>query len=438
MTRSKTFVKQMLNQRPVAEKKTYTSKNELAEETVARVLLTGVLKNQFYRSAEAAAQEAKPLLIERAQKDPEFLLKGACFARSSHMKGMVLVALAALAGSANAAFLGKRETRQAVVALLATFGPNQLIQFVELMKSKQFGRGFGSRPQKWVRAAMETWKPWKVEQNTLKYPSSMNQLVRLVHPRYKDGRAGLIKYVLDGRKSEATGTKQRVVEELKNVWNRKKDTQIVANAMLDHEIPWDVIKGFAGLKGEIATAAMTQMGLSALLLNLRSLDQHGVFDGQGGLTALKMKMNEVKNGRSIPIDFAKPYIHSRNQRVKDILLDAMAETLDVGMGPLEGLKVGLSIDISWSMDGEPLQTAGLLAVPFLKAKSLWLSTFDDKFYEEGVSQNSHNTFFHGHNGSCPKVNGQSPRTQVKRLLGLQAAGATNIALPLAARNTSEP
>jgi len=431
MTSAK-FVKQMLgSQRPNTKNTTgYTSKNELAEETVARVLLTGILQNQFYRSADRAAKEALPLFIDRAQKDPEFLLKGACFARSSHMKGMVLTALAALAGSANPSFLGKQETRQAVVALLSTFGPNQLIQFVELMKSKTFGRGFGSRPQKWVRAAMESWKPWKVEQNTLKYPTAMNQLVRLVHPRYKDVRAGLITYVLDGRKKDATGNKQRVVEELKNVWGRKQDDSIVANAMLDHEIPWDVVKGFAGLKGKIATAAMTQMGLSALLLNLRSLDQHGVFDNAGGLTALKMKMNEVKNGRSIPIDFAKPYIHSRNQRVKDILLDAMAETLDVSMGPLEGLRVGLSVDISWSMNGEPLQTAGLLSVPFLKAKSLWFSTFDDKFYEEGVTHRSHNTLFHGHSGSCPKIRGLAPRTQVQHLLGLQAAGATNIALPL--------
>jgi 60 kDa SS-A/Ro ribonucleoprotein len=421
------FVKQMLGDvRPNVNVDQYLTQNELPEEAVARVLLTGILKNQFYRSADDAAKEALPLLVERAQKDPEFLLKAACVARNSHMKGMVKVALAAILGSAKEAFLEKDITRDAAIALLSTFHPGQLIQFVELIKSKQFGRGFGSRPQKLVRAAMEKWGYKKLENYTLKYPTALNQLVRLVHPRYKDGRGGLIKYILDGRKTEGTGEKQRVVEELKSI----HDTSVIATQMLDYEIPWDVVKGFAGLKGDIATAAMTQMGLTALLLNIRSLEQHGVFNTPQGLTALKLKMKEVQNGRAIPLDFAKPYIHATNQRIKDILLDAMVDTLDVDMGVLGDLDIGVSVDISWSMNGETLQTAGLLAVPFLKARNLWFTTFDDGFYEEGVSRKSHNTFLHGHHGNCPKIKGLSRKEQVKNLLGMQAAGATNIALPI--------
>jgi hypothetical protein len=82
------------------------------------------------------------------------------------------------------------------------------------------------------------------------------------------------------------------------------------------------------------------------------------------------------------------------------------------------------------MNGETLQTAGLLAVPFLKARNLWFTTFDDGFYEEGVSRKSHNTFLHGRHGNCPKIKGLSRKEQVKNLLGMQAAGATNIALPI--------
>src|SRR5690606_34710968 len=391
---SANFVKQMLgSSHPNVKVDSYLSKNELPEEAVARVLLTGILKNQFYRSADDAAKEALPLLIERAQKDPEFLLKAACLARNTHMKGMVKVALAAIAGSSDERFLVKDINRNAAVALLATFHPGQLIQFVELMKSKSFGRGFGSRPQKWVRSAMEAWGYNKLEDYTLKYPTALNQLVRLVHPRYTDGRAGLIKYVLDGRKAEGTGNKQKIVEELKVLPIGQE--KIIANMMLDHSIPWDVVKGFAGLKGEIATASMTQMGLTALLLNIKSLEQHNVFNSNEGLTALKLKMNEVVNGRSIPLDFAKPYIHTSNQRVKEILLDAMVSVLDVDMGPIEGLDVAVSVDISGSMNGETLQTAGLLAVPFLKAKSLWFTTFDTNLYEEGVDRGSSRSMWGG-------------------------------------------
>ena len=420
------FVKQVLgNERSNVNVDQYLSKNELPEETVARVLLTGVLKNQFYRKADDAAKEAVPLLIERAKKDPEFLLKAACVARNSHMKGMVKVALAAISGSAKESFLTKELTRQSAVALLSTFHPGQLIQFVELCKSKQFGRGFGSRPQKWVRAAMERWSPSKLELYTLKYPTALNQLVRLVHPRYTDFRGNLVLYILDGRKKEAKGKKQRIVEKLK----KEDSNQVIANAILDHEIPWDVIKGFAGLSGPIALSAMTQMGLSALLLNIRSLEQHKVFEDNAGLTALKMKMKEVQNGRSIPLDFAKPYIHTGNARIRDILLDAMADTLDVEMGVLEDLKVGVSIDISGSMAGETLQTAGLLAVPFVKAKNLWFTTFDYNLYEEGV-QKARSSVWQYHSGFCPKIKGLSRKDQIKNLLSLRPCGGTNISLPV--------
>lgn len=425
---SANFVKQMLGtSRSNVKVDTYLSKNELPEEAVARVLLTGILKNQFYRSADNAAKEALPLFVERAQKDPEFLLKGACLARNTHMKGMVKVALAAIAGSSDERFLANDVNRDAAIALLATFHPGQLIQFVELMKSKQFGRGFGSRPQKWVRAAMEGWGYKKLEDYTLKYPTALNQLVRLVHPRYVDGRAGLIRYVLDGRKAEATGSKQKIVEEIKKV----QDTKLVANAMLDHSIPWDVVKGFAGLKGEIATASMTQMGLTALLLNIRSLEQHNVFSTDGGLTALKMKMKEVQNGRSIPLDFAKPYIHTSNQRVKDILLSAMVDVLDVDMGAVEGLDVAVSVDISGSMSGETLQTAGLLTIPFLKAKTLWFTTFDTALYEEGVDRATARTsLWGGYGGFCPKIKGLSRKEQVKNLLSMRTAGGTDTSQPI--------
>lgn len=422
---SANFVKQILN----TEKKSivsnyYTSKNELPEESIARILLTGILKNQFYRSIDDATKEVLPLFIDRAIKDPEYLLKAACLARNTHMKGMVKVALAAILGSSNEQFLIRNDVRDSIIALLSTFHPGQLIQFVELIKSKQFGRGFGSRSQKLVRSAMENYGYKKLETYTLKYPSALNQLVRLVHPRYTDGRAGLIKYVLDGHKAEATGEKQKIVEELKTI----KDTKIIANKMLDHEIPWDVIKGFAGLKDEIATAAMTQMGLTALLLNIHSLEEHGVFT-DSGLVALKLKMNEVQNHRSIPIDFAKPYIHTTNERVRDILLDAMVNTLDVNMGMVESLDVAVSIDISGSMEGEALQTAVLMSVPFLNSKNLWFTVFNDNIYEEGVTVKK-NSIWGNSFEFCTKLKNISSKEKIKNLLALRAFGGTNISLPI--------
>ena len=423
------FVRKLIGEdkKKVEKVDSYLSKNEEWQDSVARIMMTGVLKNQFYRSADDSANEALPLIINAAKKDPAFLLKAAAFARDAHMKGMVKLGLAAIAGSANEEFLFREETRQAAVALLKTFHPGQLLQFVELCKSKVCGRGLGARPQKWVRAAMESWKPEKLEEYTLKYPTALNALVRLVHPRYTDARGGLVKYVLDD-KGTAHGAKQKVVDKLKKV-NTSKAT--IAKQMLDHEIPWDVIKGFAGMDDpDLCMAMMTQMGLSALLLNIRSLEQHNVFNSKEGLEALKLKLDEVKLGRSIPIDFAKPYTFATNTKVKGLLVDAIIDSLDVPMSAIEGRDIGVSIDISGSMNGEALQTAGLLAIPFLKAKNLWFTTFDTALYEEGQAIATRMSYNWNQGGKCPKLKGRTRRQQVEALLGLTVAGGTDVSISL--------
>jgi hypothetical protein len=142
-------------------------------------------------------------------------------------------------------------------------------------------------------------------------------------------------------------------------------------------------------------------------------------------------MKEVQNERSIAIDFAKSYIHTSNQAVRDILLDAMAETLNVPMPSIEGKSIGVSIDISGSMLGEPLQTAGLMAVPFLKAKNLWLTTFDTCIYEQGVIRSwSRLNPFRTDQVLCPNVNKMEPRQQVEALLNLHINGGTDCAISI--------
>lgn len=430
------FVKSLIGERPrvTEDNGPYLVKNENLQFSVARVMACGLLKNQFYRSQDAAAKEALHLFKEAARKDPQFLLKAAAFSRSGHMKGMVLLGLASLAGGASDSFLYHK--RDEIIAVLATFGPNQLLQFVELMKSKALGRGFGARPQKWVQMVMESWAPEKLETHTLKYPASIKTLLRLVHPSYKDVRGRLAGYVLDSSPhvpwyghSNPGGRRQRAVERLKF---ENPQPATVAKTMLEYEIPWDVVKGFyAGYNsGDVGLATLTQMGLNALLLNIRSLEQNGVFNDANGRKALKLKLNEVKNGRSIPLDFAKPYLYSSNTQVKNLLVDAIADTLGNKLQAIEGRKIGLSIDVSGSMQGEALLTAGLLAVPFLNARDLWFTTFSDFCHQEGEH---YSRSFYGYDNTklaCPKITGETPQTQIKRLMELRVVGGTALSSPV--------
>ncbi len=429
---SSKFVKSVLSDKKVAPVSNgYISKNEEWKFSVARVMLTGILKNQYYRSAEDQAKEALPLLISAAQKDPEFVLRAACFARDANMKGMLKLGLACVAGQASDDFLARQEVKECASSLLSTFHPGQLIQFVELMKSKQCGRGFGARPQKWVASVMESWSEDKTEQYTLKYPTAFNSLLRLVHPKLDKKNGDLSRYVLtpvkgNKKNGTASGKVQKAVEKLKAGASSKE----IAVGMLDNNIPWDNVKGWAKMDRDVWIACMVQMGLSGLLLNMNALDKHGVFD-KDGIQALKLKMNEVKKGRSIPIDFAKPYIHCSNQDVRNILLDAMADVLTVPMPALEGRSVGVSIDISGSMEGETLQTAGLLAVPFIKSQDLWFTTFDTELWEEGTRARN-GGYWGGEISVCPKIKGLTPRKQIENLLSLRVNGGTNVSVSLQA------
>jgi 60 kDa SS-A/Ro ribonucleoprotein len=434
--KSTQFVQQIIGDKK--KKKTvekiapYLSKNEEPQDALVRIMLTGILKHQYYRTVDEQVKEAIPLILTASKKDPEFLLKAAAFARDNNMKGMVKLALACLSSNAKDDFLSDSFNRNAIISLLGTFHPGQLLQFVELCKSGSLGKGFGSRPQKWVRAVMESWKANKLEDYTLKYPTALNSLLRLVHPRYEtSGRGKIVGYLLSNGK--AAGKKQIAVEKLKKP-NTKSST--IAKSMLENEIPWDVIKGFSGMKDpDICMAMMTQMGLSALLLNIRSLEQHGVFNTKEGLKALELKLDEVKYGRSIPIDFAKPYIYASSAAVKDKIIDGIVAALDVPMPYLEGMRVGVSIDISGSMNGPPLQTAGLVAIPFLKANNLWFTTFDTELYEEGAAGRSHGYYYNqSRNDSvnCPKITGRARKSQIKSLLELKVAGGTNVSASIMA------
>jgi len=434
MSKSTAFVKGLVGdprKKKVATQGPYLKKNEDFRFSIARVILCGLLKNQFYRSKDDLSNEALDLFKKAATEDPAFLLKAAAFSRRGDMKGMVLLAVATLNGLADENFL--TENKEAFVSVLSTFAPNQFLQFVELCKSKKLGRGFGARPQRWVQSVMESWAPERVEDYTLKYPQTIKTLVRLVHPSWPDVRGKLVRYVLDSSpnypkygRSNPFGSKQKAVEKLKSKVSRPAT---VARAMLEYEIPWDVVKGFhAGYNtGDVGLATLTQMGLTALLLNIRSLEQGGVFNDANGLKALKLKLGEVKNGRAIPLDFAKPYLYSSNAKVKSALVDAIVESLDSSLPEIEGSSVAISVDVSGSMGGEPLVTAGLLAVPFLKAKDLWFTTFSDTVHEEGSVGRS---FWGGGRSACPTITNQSRKDQVTKLLGLHTVGGTNSSAPI--------
>lgn len=73
----------------------------------------------------------------------------------------------------------------------------ELRYLTNLLKSRSFGTGLGSRAQKLLRAYMESWSPEGVAFNIEFYVQDFYTLLRLLHPRYKDVRGQMVRKILN-------------------------------------------------------------------------------------------------------------------------------------------------------------------------------------------------------------------------------------------------
>ena len=143
---------------------------------------------------EEHASEAIKLLKFACNKSPKFLLRETVISGGSNMS---ILALAILYAQASEEFLSEKYVKDLVYELLIFKTPPDLLEFVEYLKSKMLGRGFGSRPQKLIRRVMETWQIDTLETYILNHQNDLTDLVRLVHPRYSNYHGELIRLLMD-------------------------------------------------------------------------------------------------------------------------------------------------------------------------------------------------------------------------------------------------
>lgn len=159
------------------------------------ILITGNL-SQPCQDKDEPARRAIEILQKVSRDNPRYLLKAIQDAVEIRVDGMAMVALAILTANAPDSFFQHKKIPATIVSILSFYGPPKLLEYVELLKCKGFGRGFGSRPQKWVRAVMESWSIKNFENYIDNYTIAFYSLLRLVHPRYTGIRGGLIKEIL--------------------------------------------------------------------------------------------------------------------------------------------------------------------------------------------------------------------------------------------------
>lgn len=160
------------------------------EKEARNIIITGTFSGSEEIDSDLITEKAIEILICVAKEDPGVLLAILIDAVEIRMDSMVMLGLAVLTGHADSHFLSSE--KNAILDILCCYGPPKLLDYVELLRTKTFGRGFGTRPQKWIRSVMEFWGVNQVRYFRDANESAFYDLVKLVHPRYYHKRGKII------------------------------------------------------------------------------------------------------------------------------------------------------------------------------------------------------------------------------------------------------
>jgi len=410
----------------------YPAYTHSLEADIARLALTGVIRNRFYSKEAEQAGEMHRLFKQGATHNPEFLLKCAKVARKQNMKLAPKMALAALAALAPNTV---REHDADAIALLSTYHPKQLLEFVDICRNRTFGKGFGSREQRWVRSVLHNVSDERLEEWTLKYRQDLRTLGLLVH--LKRHRPAL-DFCFGGEgKGNPITDKQKAWAELKEI----KDARRWAQRMVDAGVPWDACKAFAPKDPVAHAAMMMNAGPMAVLLNTRSYEEHRVFESDEAVKWYRdWALETLPKARLLPLDILKPVRFVSNRSIKDALLDGMAGLLEKCAAEPTDARVAVLMDVSGSMKGEPLQEQAVMAATvLLSCQPVFAAAFDTQLYMEDGQREVYSASpqWHGycapaHVSPCPRITGRTDWRQLLReLLSMRHYGGTDTGIGIA-------
>lgn len=344
---------------------------------IARLALTGVLGNQFYRKEEDVAKELVEVCRAGAAADPLYLLKAAHVSRENDLKLFPKLAIAAVLARNDLKPATKELVEDVAVKVLSTYSPGQLLEFVETVKQKVFGAGLGRRERRVINKVIEGWKASRLEGYTLSEFSNMNQLFRISHPNL--GSNPLVRYLFGG---EAATERQAALE----VFKTAKEDKVRAQLIIDHRLPFNTIKGMVPNTDRVTWKAISEnMSPLALLLNLRALHEKGVMNPRDLQAMLDKTGGLGQRTRLLPFDILRPLEHA-DACYREVLIDYMARLVGEPIPALEDMVVGILQDCSGSMRGQPWLTSCALLAPILTScRERYYALFNTQVWPEGLN-----------------------------------------------------
>jgi 60 kDa SS-A/Ro ribonucleoprotein len=394
------------------------------KETIARLALTGVLRDGYHRSEDDLAKEMVATLKKGAQADPVFVLKAAIASREHDFKLFPKLALASVLARQEKDEKFKLDVDTAAAQVLSTFNAGQILEALLVAKAKTFGVGLGRRVQSAVSDALKLKSTKSLESMTITERQNLQRVLRLAHPELPK----VVSYVMDPtehcpKNGKAVTDRQKAMEGIKNA--SMKDAA-VADLIRDFKLPFNVTKGVVGGRGKVVWEAIRDnMTPMQLLINLKSLDEKGVINA----TWVKKAFDGVDQARLLPLDLLRPYVHA-DPKFQGAIADFMARMCDKPIPGLEDKSVHLAMDFSGSMTYEYKGAIKNWQPAVVLAASVLGSCEDRSFvlFNTGIMPEGGN-IIGGWGGTTdkkvPVLKGKSGSQILKALLPLSPNGGTH-------------
>jgi hypothetical protein len=171
--------------------------NILLETALNNILLCGYIDRTQIYATDTHVDDVIDTLKLSAQNIPSAMLTSLILAPNSPM---VSLGLAILFARADDEFLSSTDTKDKCAIVLENFDAEKMIEFIDYLRCKIFGRGFGSRPQKLVKNIVEDWSLNQIIEMSKSQDYLIYNLVKLVHPRFSDQKGRAIKKIIDKMK----------------------------------------------------------------------------------------------------------------------------------------------------------------------------------------------------------------------------------------------
>jgi 60 kDa SS-A/Ro ribonucleoprotein len=329
---------------------------------LAQYACTGTFTSTYYTSAK----DQLDTTIKLANKvDAEFVGKIAIYSRKhSFMKDMPAFLCASLASRKS---VEANRVLERVFPVVIDNG-KMVRNFVQIMRSGVTGRrGLGNLPKRLIKEWFEAKSPYNLFTNSIGTSPSLNDVMRMVHPRPGGAeKAALFAYLMgaerEGDKLVVRGTDHATGEKRKAFYEH--DFDLLPRAVREFEdakvngysgqpdIPFQFLENLnldGKQWGQVAVGSMT---LNQLRQHLNHLNRAGAFDDQKVVSYVAEKLankEEIAKSNVFPYQLMMAYYATEGNipfKIREALQDAME--IATSNVPEMG-KVYVAIDVSGSM-----------------------------------------------------------------------------------------